>query len=123
MGKKRKRTGRKKVFKSIKEFRKERTKEGEGHPRFFFKRKGRRLWGFGITHGERKDGKNTLPLKHNPEPNPKDKRPSRISTDVEVVPENVLSERLPWAFSEEDKPIIEDLIKRFEETEKEKKDK
>lgn len=104
-----------KKIKRIKEFRKERTREGEGHPRFFFKKIGRRLFGLGITHGERKDGLNTIKLAKNPEPHPTNKKAARIVPKIEEVPERYLSNRLiGWAFSEEDEKTVNDLIAELE---------
>ncbi len=118
---KKKRTGRKKKEKRISEFRKERTREAEGHPRYFFKKRGKTFFGFKITHGGHVDGNNTIPLTGNPEPNPKDKRPARIGTEIIPVSEGVLSNRLPWKFNAEDEEIVIALIKQAEEKQRKKK--
>ncbi len=121
MGKKRKRKPRKKVEKRIKEFRKEHTKEGEGHPRFFFKRRGRRFFGLGITHGKTKDGYKSEQLTKNPEPHPKDKRPVRIVHHIEEVPERDLSNNLEdWAFSAEDEKRVFEIIAELEAVQRKK---
>lgn len=122
MGKKsRKRNRKKKKVKAISEFRKERTKQAEGHPRYFFKKCGKKYFGLGITHGKHKDGIGTIELIVNPEPKPKDKRPARIIPVIEIINEDYLSKRLPWKLSDEDKKIIIALIKELEEAEAKKK--
>lgn len=124
MSKKRRRNPRRKVEKRIKEFRKERTKEGEGHPRFFYKRRGRRFFGLGLTHGKTKDGHKSSQLTKNPEPNPKDKRPVRIVHHIEEVPERNLSNNLEdWAFTEVDEKRVFEIIAQIEAEQQNKRKK
>ena len=112
--------GKKKREKNVDEFRKERTKEAQGHPRHFFKKKGKKYIGLGITHADRTNGRNNIPLKKNPEPNPKDKRPVYIRVEIEEVDENRLSARLiGWKFSGTDTEMVRELEKKLDEQRKE----
>lgn len=123
MAKKRKQRKRKKQEKPVSEFRKERTKESKGHSRYLFKKSGKKYSGLKLTHGDRVNGKKGIPLKKNPEPNPKDNRPVNVIPEIVEVHEDQLSKRLEgWKFSDEDKEMVFELIKKLE-TEKRDTDK
>ena len=53
------------------EFRKNNSKEGQGHPAHIFAQKGKKLIYIGITHAEITDEMDNIPLEKNPEPGKK----------------------------------------------------
>ena len=67
---------RKKKEEQLDEFRKLNDKEGKGHPRYLFKKRGKTYKAIGITHGEHTDGKKNIPLTANPDPT--DKKPAHV---------------------------------------------
>lgn len=104
---------RKKKEEQLDEFRKLNDKEGKGHPRYIFKKRGKTYKAVGITHGEHTDGKKNVPLTANP--NPTDKKPAYVRTVIEIKSKDKYGNKLKgWKFNVEDKKLVDALIKALE---------
>ena len=111
---KKKRRHRKKPPKeeSVREFRKERSAKGAGHPRYVFIKKGNIYIGFPITHGMHYRGQKNIQLRKNPEPNPEDKRPVYISPKPEEI-KKASDVKPDWKLHPEDIKMVEKLIEKL----------
>ena len=78
------------------------------HPAYLLGRNGDKYDYIGITHSDKTNGKNNIPLKKNPNPN--DKRKSYVRPTVESDdPKNFGRSYKDWAFGSEDKKTVQKI--------------
>lgn len=101
------------------EFRRERSKEGRGHPRYIYEKIGNDYKFIGITHEEKTKGNGgELNIKLDQNPNPNDKRIAYIQPYSEKANRKKFSEKTEtWKFAESDKPKVE-KVKRAKKNER-----
>ncbi len=97
----------------LNEFRKERTKKGQGHPRYIYEKVGNEFKYIGITHEIKSRNNNgELNIKLDKNPNPKDNRPAYIQPYPGKANKKSFGKKEYWKFADSDKPKIEQVKKR-----------
>ena len=103
------------------EFRKERSKRGQGHPRYIYEKVGNEFKYIGITHEEKTRGNNgELNIKLDKNPNPNDKRTAYAQPYPSKANKKQFGKKENWKLAESDKPKIETIKKRKKKIERRK---
>ena len=93
------------------EFRKNNSKEGQGHPAHIFAQKGKKLIYIGITHAEITDEMDNIPLEKNPEPG--NTTQAYIKSNPEEAHRSSFGAKLKgWFFSDKDKKKVDEVKKK-----------
>lgn len=93
------------------EFRKNNSKEGQGHPTHIYAQKGDKYVFIGITHAEITEGVKNIPLEKNPEPGKTEQ--SYIRPNPAEAHKSSFGAKLKgWFFSNNDKKKVEEIKKK-----------
>ncbi len=93
------------------EFRKNNSRDGQGHPAYIFAQKGKKFIYIGITHAEITDKMDNIPLEKNPEPG--NTSQACIKPNPEEEHRSSFGAKLNgWFFSDKDKKKVAEVKKR-----------
>ena len=93
------------------EFRKNNSKEGQGHPTHIYAQKGDKYIFIEITHAEITEGVKNIPLEKNPEPGNKSQAYIRPHSN-EAHKSSFGAKLKGWFFSDNDKKKVERIKKK-----------
>lgn len=92
-------------------FRRDNSADVRGHPAYIYKRSKGKYHYVGLTHGKYTNHLPNVTLDSNPEPHPKDPRPSRLRPFSSEEDVGEFGDRLRgWRFSKSDKPKVKASI-------------